>query len=105
MEGDLAALRAGPQSFAVVEVAHHRLGAELAHARRRPLRARERAHVPALGPEALDESASDEAGSAGDERRWATQRSSRGPVQKASPTVTVRAISAWWRSECGSPSS
>jgi cytochrome c551/c552 len=31
--------------------------------------------------------------------------SSRGPVQKASPTVTVRAISAWWRSEYGSPSS
>jgi catechol 2,3-dioxygenase-like lactoylglutathione lyase family enzyme len=33
------------------------------------------------------------------------QRSSRGPDQKASPTVTVRAVSAWWRSECGSPSS
>ena len=31
--------------------------------------------------------------------------SSRGPDQKASPTVTVRAVSAWWRREWGSPSS
>jgi hypothetical protein len=31
--------------------------------------------------------------------RRAAQRSSRGPDQNASPTVTVRAISAWWRSE------
>ncbi len=33
------------------------------------------------------------------------QGSSRGPDQNASPTVTVRAVSAWWRSEYGSPSS
>src|SRR3954470_6187564 len=31
--------------------------------------------------------------------------SSRGPDQKASPTVISPAVSAWWRSECSSPSS
>jgi hypothetical protein len=68
VEGELAALRPGPQRFAVVEIAHRRLGAELAHTRRRPLRAGKRAHVPTLRSEALYESASDEARTAGDER-------------------------------------
>src|SRR5215217_3308908 len=60
MEGDLAVL--DPE---VVQIAHHRLRAELAHARGGLLRARQRPHVPALAPEALDQRASHEAGSAG----------------------------------------
>ena len=52
----------------VVQVAHHRLGAELAHALRGALGARQRAHVPALAPEPLDQRAAHEAGSAGYER-------------------------------------
>src|SRR5262245_36692556 len=64
VEGDLAVL-----DTERVEVATHWLGAELAHARRRPLGPGERTHVPALTLEALDQSAPDEARSARYERR------------------------------------
>ena len=68
MERKLAALGAGPERGAVVEVAAHRLGSELPHSLRRPLGARQGANVPALRSEALYESASDEARSSGYER-------------------------------------
>ena len=59
---------ARPQRVAVVEVAADRLGPALAHSLRGALRASEGAHLPALRAEALDQSASDEARPAGDER-------------------------------------
>ena len=39
VEGNVAPLRACPHGIAVVEIAHRRLGPELAHARRGALRA------------------------------------------------------------------
>jgi hypothetical protein len=61
VEADLAGLGAGAHGAHVVEVTGGWLGAALAHSRRRGVGARQRADLPALASEALDQSASDEA--------------------------------------------
>ena len=67
VERDLATLRPRLKRGGVVELAHDRLRAERADALGGPLGASKRADLPALASEALDESASDEARSTGDE--------------------------------------
>ena len=67
VEDGLDPVGALAQGRQIVEVAGHRLGPAVAHGRGRALRARQRAHVPALGAQPLDQAAADEARSPGDE--------------------------------------
>lgn len=65
MEGELAALGAGAQRGAVGQLSRHGLSAERAHALGRGIGARQRAHVVALGSQALDQPTAYEAGPTG----------------------------------------
>ena len=78
MEADLGALHPRHERGEVAEIAAHGLGAARAHGVGGAVRARERAHAPAVAHEPLDEPPAHEARAAGDEGNWHARNTSSG---------------------------